>query len=442
MLRRKNILITLIVIVVLSTTVAMGWAVQSFARAAAGPLKTFTDALAIVYDKYVEDVEVKDLVYHALEGMLSGLDPHSGFMSPEIMRELNVDTRGRFGGLGIEITVRDNYIYVISPIDDTPAAMAGIRPGDFIVKIEGQSTRGMSLLDAVKKLRGPEGTAVKIHIWRKGWVEPRELEITRAIIVVQTVKQKELEPGYGYIKLTQFNANTSDGLKVALKETKKMEGGLKGLVLDLRNNPGGLLDQAIQVCDMFVDDGLIVYTRGRVASQNFAARANSAGSYTDFPIVVLINAGSASASEIVAGCLQDHHRAILVGETTFGKGSVQTIIPMADGSGLRLTTAKYYTPAGRDIQARGIEPDFPVLGDILAGIDPTRRQMLTRESDLDHHLPGAEEAPPEMPSEEGPPLPPEEDESGTQAPEDPQLDVALRILKAWPAFQGAASGGN
>jgi len=354
------------------------------------------------------------------------------------MREMALDTRGKFGGLGIEITTRDDFIYVISPIDDTPAAAAGLQPGDFIVKIDGQSTRGMSLTDAVKLLRGPAGDPIKIHVWRKAWTQPREFELVRAIIEVKTVKKKDLEPGYGYLKVSQFNANTTANLKPALRELTEMEGGLKGLVLDLRNNPGGLLDQAIQVSDLFVDSGLIVYTRGRGESNNFSAAATQAGTYKDFPIVVLINAGSASASEIVAGCLQDHHRALIVGERSFGKGSVQTVIPMADGSGMRLTTAKYFTPAGRDIQAKGIEPDFLVAGDPLAGFDEGRRELL-READLDRHLRNNEEEDRPVPPAVDEATPPSEDgQPQNKQEQDPQLEMALRILKAWPAFVQSA----
>jgi len=436
MSRKMKTILTLAIIFSMAFSVAAASAVQSFAREAAGPMKVFTDALAIVFDKYVEEVKVSDLIYNALDGMLSGLDPHSSFMRPEMMRELSVDTRGQFGGLGIEITTRDNYIYVISPIDDTPAFEAGLHPGDYIVKIDGESTRGLSLLDAVKKLRGEPGSIVKIHIWRRGWAEPREVEITRAIIVVKTVKHKVLEEGYGYIKITQFNANTMAGLGAAISELERMDGGLKGLVLDLRNDPGGLLDQAVRVSDLFIDEGLIVSTRGRGAGNEYNAMATRAGSRTGFPMVVLINGGSASASEIVAGCLQDHHRAIIVGEQSFGKGSVQTIIPMPDGSGLRLTTAKYYTPNGRDIQARGIEPDFVVSGDPLAGMDANRRQLL-READLERHLPGENERPDVAP-DSGPVVPPEDGDEQSSTPEDAQLDVALRILKAWPAFSRSA----
>jgi carboxyl-terminal processing protease len=431
---KKRIGLLVTVCVVLGLLTGAG-AVQNFIQDAAEPVKIFTDVLAIVHTKYVEEVSVRDLVYRALEGMLMNLDPHSAFMRPDDMRELSIDTKGKFEGLGIEISLRDNYILIISPFDGSPAAKAGLMPGDYIVKIEGQSTRGMNLMDAVKKLRGPAGTTVKIQVWRKSWAEPKDFEITRASITVQTVQQKVLEKGYGYIKLTQFNQGSSDDLRRALQELRKQEGGIQGLVLDLRNNPGGLLDQAIGVADLFVDEGLIVFTRGRGKQQEFSAAATKGNDYPDFPLVVLINAGSASASEIVAGCLQDLHRAVLIGERSFGKGSVQTIIPLGDGSGLRLTMAKYYTPAGRDIQAKGIEPDLLVLGDPLAGLSENRRKMI-READLDRHLQGGDDAPP-VTVPEGPAVPPD-DEPKDKGSDDPQLDTALRVLKAWPAFQKAA----
>ncbi|NLH50609.1 MAG: S41 family peptidase [Myxococcales bacterium] len=434
----KWLTILLVAALVVSTFTAVQ-AVKPFASEAAESIKIFTDALAIIHTKYVEEISLTDLVYNALDGMLVKLDPHSAFMRPDEMREMSIDTRGKFEGLGIEITIRDNFISVISPIDGSPAAEAGLQPGDFIVKIESESTRGMSLLDAVKRLRGAAGTKVKIQVWRKGWTDPHEYELTRAKIVVKTIREKNLEPGYGYVKVSQFNENTDVGLRQAIESLQKQGGNLKGLVLDLRNNPGGLLDQAVKVSDLFVDEGLIVYTKGRGDGPEFNALASKVGTFAEFPIVVLINAGSASASEIVAGCLQDHHRAIIVGERSFGKGSVQTIIPLSDGSGMRLTTAKYFTPNGRDIQAKGIEPDLFVPGDPYAGMDENRRKML-READLDRHLKGADDEKSPDDAVDVPPISPEDGKpAGAEGPEDPQLDTALRVLKAWPAFQKAAT---
>ncbi len=433
----KKIVALLIVV----SAVMCGWygaarAVQALAPDAPEWVHIFTDVLGIVHAKYVEDVSLRDLVYDALDGMLTHLDPHSAFMKPEEMQEFVNDTRGSFDGLGIEITVRDNYILIVSPIDGSPAADAGLQPGDYIVKIEKESTRGLSSLDAVKKLRGKAGTKVKIQVWRKGWSEPKPFELTRAPITVQTIRSKSLDKGYGYVKITQFNQTTADNLRDALKGLEKANGKLDGLVLDLRNNPGGLLDQAIAVSDMFVASGPIVFTRGRGASQEFAAAASGTASYRDVPMTVLINAGSASASEIVAGCLQDHHRAVLIGERSFGKGSVQTIIPLSDGSGLRLTIAKYYTPAGRDIQAKGIDPDLAVGGEPWSGLDENQKKLI-READLEHHLQGAGEGPPV--GGESPIVPEDEGKKEKQPAGDPQLDMALHVLKAWPAFQKAAT---
>ena len=443
---KKTIALAVVVSALLFGSYGAARAFQPLVANAPEWVQIFTDVLTIVHTKYVEEVSIRDLVYNSLDGMLTHLDPHSAFMKPEEMQEMSIDTRGKFEGLGIEITLHDHYIMIISPIDGSPAAEAGLISHDYIVKIETESTRDMSLIDAVKRLRGPAGSKVKLEIFRKGWAEPKPYVLTRAGITVQTVRGKTLEKGYGYVKLSQFNQNSTDALRDAMKKLEK-DGALKGVVLDLRNDPGGLLDQAISVADMFVDDGLIVYTRGRGNSQEFSAAATHTAAYKNLPMVVLINAGSASASEIVAGCLQDHHRAILVGERSFGKGSVQTVVPLPDGSGLRLTTAKYYTPAGRDIQAHGIDPDVVVPGEPWAGMDDNRKSLL-READLERHLQGAPEkaAPPAAGADE--PIVPEDRDNNkekkgpAQADSDPQLEMALQMLKAWPAFEKAAAPGK
>jgi len=323
-------------------------------------LKLFTEVLSIIQNQYVDEVPSKDLIYSAIKGTLRGLDPHSSFLDPEMYKEMQVETSGSFGGLGIEITLKDDVLTVVAPIEGTPAYRAGIHPGDRIVKIEGLTTKDMQLTDAVKRMRGKPGTKVTISVVREGWTEPKDFEITREQIRVQSVKNMQLEPGIEYIRLRQFQEQTASDLDTALEKYSK-ESKIQGLILDLRNNPGGLLTSSVEVAEKFLDAGrLVVYTEGRVRNQNMRFQANAKRVYADFPIVVLVNQGSASASEIVAGALQDWGRAIVLGVQTFGKGSVQTIIPLSDGSGLRLTTAKYFTPKGRSIHGKGITPDILV----------------------------------------------------------------------------------
>jgi carboxyl-terminal processing protease len=323
-------------------------------------LKLFTEVLDIVQRQYVDEVPPKDLIYGAIKGTLRGLDPHSSFLDPEMYKEMQVETSGSFGGLGIEITLKDDILTVVAPIEGTPAYRAGVHPGDRIVKIEGLTTKDMQLTDAVKRMRGKPGSKITITIVREGWTEPKDFQITREQIRVQSVKSQQLEPGIEYIRLRQFQEQTASDLDGALEKYTK-DNRIQGLILDLRNNPGGLLTSSVEVTEKFIDSGrLVVYTEGRVRNQNMRFQANSKRVYSDFPMVVLVNQGSASASEIVAGALQDWGRAVVLGTQTFGKGSVQTIIPLSDGSGLRLTTAKYFTPKGRSIHGKGITPDIVV----------------------------------------------------------------------------------
>ena len=341
-------------------------------------LRLFTEVLSIVQSQYVDEVPPKELIYSAIKGTLRGLDPHSSFLDPDMYREMQVETTGSFGGLGIEITLKDDVLTVVAPIEGTPAHRAGIQPGDRIVKIEGISTKDMQLVEAVKRMRGKPGTKVTISVAREGWLEPREFTITREHIRVQSVRSQELESGIGYIRLRQFQEQTANDLETTLDKLTK-NGTLPGLVLDLRNNPGGLLTAAVEVTEKFLeDDRLVVYTEGRVRNQNMRFMAHGKKPYAGFPIVVLVNHGSASASEIVAGALQDWNRAIVIGTQTFGKGSVQTIIPLSDGSGLRLTTAKYFTPKGRSIHGKGIMPDIVVEPPkVLAAADPGKQPAET-----------------------------------------------------------------
>ncbi|HOI94065.1 MAG TPA: S41 family peptidase [Syntrophobacter fumaroxidans] len=351
-------------------------------------LKLFSDVLNIVQDNYVEKVDTKKLMYGAVNGMLRELDPHSSFLRPEDYKELQIETKGKFGGLGIEITMRDNVLTVVAPLEDTPADRAGVLANDQIVKIDDQPTQDMSLMDAVQKMRGTKGTKVRLTIIRKGEKKPLEFELTRDIIAIQSVKYRTLESGYGYVRITSFQSGTANDLRKALEHLENDNHPLQGLVLDLRNDPGGLLDQAVEVSDEFIDEGLIVYTGGRLESQKMRFEAHKGTKAHGYPMVVLVNSGSASASEIVAGALQDHKRAIILGEPTFGKGSVQTVIPLNDGSALRLTTSLYYTPSGRSIQAKGIEPDIVVKRETpQKGEEPVGDELRRiREKDLPRHM--------------------------------------------------------
>jgi carboxyl-terminal processing protease len=323
-------------------------------------LKLFTDVLTIIQNQYVDETEPREVIYGAVRGMLRALDPHSSFMDPESYREMQVETSGSFGGLGIEITIRDDQLTVVAPIEGTPAWRAGIQPGDRIVKIEGLATKDMNLPDAVKRMRGPKGTKVTITIVREGTREPFDVALVREVIQVQSIRSQELEPGIGYIRIRQFQERTAPDLVASVEKFDKA-GKLAGLIVDVRNNPGGLLSAAVEVSEEFLGDGkLIVYTEGRVRNQNMRFTAHARRAITEVPMVVLVNQGSASASEIVAGAIQDHGRGVVIGQQTFGKGSVQTIIPLADGSGLRLTTARYFTPKGRSIHGKGIAPDIVI----------------------------------------------------------------------------------
>src|SRR5437870_4481038 len=350
-------------------------------------LETFTNILSIIQKNYVDEVQTKQLIEGAINGMLSSLDPHSAYLTPDLYKELQVDTKGSFGGLGIEITMRNNILTVVSPIEDTPAYKAGIKAGDMIIKIDGQFTKDMTLVDAVKKMRGPKGSKVVLSIKRERVNEIFDVSLLREVIKIQSVKSKLLEKGYGYLRVTQFQERTDTDVERVLEQWTR-DGHIEGIVLDLRNDPGGLLTQAVKVADTFLDSGLIVYTDGRLENQKQKYFARRPGSYMDFPMVVLVNGGTASASEIVAGALQDHKRAIILGTQTFGKGSVQTILPLDDNSALRLTTARYYTPSGRSIQATGIVPDI-VMDNVLmtraASGGKSAAQML-REENLPRHF--------------------------------------------------------
>jgi carboxyl-terminal processing protease len=397
-------------------------------ESAYGKLKVLADVFSIVERNYVEPVKANNLINGAINGMLETLDPHSNYMAPEVYKEMQTETRGSFGGIGFEITIRDKVLTVVAPIEDTPASRAGIQSGDMILRIDGKSTKDMTLMEAVKLMRGPQGAQVTITLMRQGFTEPQDFTMTRAIIPIRSVRFKTLEPGYGYIKVSQFIERTFPDLENALSKIESQEKPLKGLILDLRNNPGGLLEQAVKVADLFLDSGIIVYTEGRVEGQKMKFFVQKKEKTREFPMIVLVNGGSASASEIVAGALQDHGRAVILGSQTFGKGSVQTIIPLEDGSALRLTTARYYTPNGRSIQAQGISPDIAVVDVVAEGKKGTVPRYM-REKDLEHHLQGEkEQAVPEKSKE---PAKTPEASAIPKSTEDPPLDRALELLKTW-----------
>jgi len=419
---RKSLLALAIALVVGFTIVLSPWvrSVATAARDTYESLETFANIIHVVQKHYVEDVSTDDLIQGAIDGMMLSLDPHSAYLTPELYRELQVDTRGTFGGLGIEITIREDILTIITPIEDTPAYRAGVKPGDQIIKIDGLLTKGMSLMEAVSKMRGPKGSPVSLTLRREANPELFDVSITREIIRVQSVKDVKLyENQYGYVRVAQFQEGTSRELATAIEELQKQtkDDDIGGLILDLRHNPGGLLSEAVKVSDLFLDSGLIVYTEGRVGNQKQRFLAHNDGTERERPMVVLVDEGSASASEIVAGALQDHKRAVIVGTETFGKGSVQTILPLDENSALRLTTARYYTPSGRSIQATGITPDVRVepVVQVAAASDRFR----VRESDLSGHIENEQVA---------------SDATGDSGIGDPQVERALDLLKTWNVF--------
>jgi carboxyl-terminal processing protease len=392
--------------------VLVGARAQAAAADTYRQLNLFGDVFERVRADYVEKPADKKLIENAITGMLTGLDPHSSYMDAKSFRDMQVQTRGEFGGLGIEVTMQDGLIKVVTPIDDTPAAKAGIQANDLITKLDDEQVQGLTLNQAVEKMRGPVNTKIKLTILRKGHDKPIEVTLTRDIIRVHSVRSHVEGNDVGYIRITQFNEQTTDGLKKAIADiqAKVAEDKLKGYILDLRNNPGGLLDQAISVSDAFLQKGEIVSTRGRNPEETQRFNARPGDLTKGKPLIVLINGGSASASEIVAGALQDHKRGTLLGTRSFGKGSVQTIIPLGSGNGaLRLTTARYYTPSGRSIQAKGIEPDLVVEQDVPADIKGKTDTM--GEASLRGHLKGT----------------PGIEEKGSQSyiPPDPKKDKAL-----------------
>jgi len=398
-------------------------------------LKVFTDVIGLIQKDYVEETKSKDLIHGAIKGMLETLDPHSAFMPPNMFKEMQEETKGRFEGLGIEITVKDGILTVVSPIEGTPAFRAGVLAGDQIIKIDGELTKNFTLLDSVKRMRGPRGTKVTITIMREGLTKPKDFTLVREVIPVRSVRYELLEKNYGYVRISQFQEKTDSDFEKAMKALEEeSKGALKGLVLDLRNNPGGLLDQAVKISDHFIDSGIIVSIDGRREEAKQKWPAHPDGTVIRYPLVVLVNGGSASGAEIVAGAIQDHGRGILVGTQTFGKGSVQTIIPLKDGSGLRLTTARYYTPSGRSIQAKGIVPDIIIKPSRPEEEKESVTPKFPAEKDLERHLMDAEKGVSKEKEK------PKKEEVKEKKPVDNQLERALELLKSWDIFKKIAEG--
>lgn len=455
MIKRHRWSITLAVFLVACFVVLQEVAVrraQALSNDTYQELDTFASVLAIVQKNYVEPVSTKRLIDGAISGMLASLDPHSAYLTPDLYRDLEVETRGSFGGLGIEITIKNGALTVVAPIEDTPAYRAGLKAGDQIIKIDDDFTKDMSLTEAVKRMRGPKGSKIKLTMHRNNVPELFTVTLARDVIKIQSVKSKTLDGGYGYLRVTTFQENTGEGVEKAIDEFEaKDHGKLKGIVFDLRDNPGGLLNQAVKVSDDFLDGGLIVYTQGREENQQQKYFSHKKKDFVDYPMVVLVNGGSASASEIVAGALQDQKRAVILGTQTFGKGSVQTILPLDDHSALRLTTARYYTPTGRSIQAVGITPDVDVEPpkETIASLTQQGAEFdenpEIHESDLPHHFQNGQKKNDKNPAAGESMAPAPGSEKGGKGPgakgakakdeKDVQLDRAISILKHWNTFK-------
>jgi len=442
-----------IILVVVGGIILLGVASDSRVNAAVDrgvyeQLKVFTEVLSIIEKNYVEPVKAEKLIEGAINGMVKNLDPHSSYMTPEMYKDLEIETKGQFGGVGMEIMIHRDVLTVVAPIEDTPAYQAGIKPGDQIVLIDGKPTKDMPLMEAVKKLRGPEGTKVTLSIMREGDTRLREVVITRAIINIVSVKYKMLDPEIAYIRLSSFQEKTADELRQALRQIRAQSPEPKGLILDLRNNPGGLLPQAVEVADAFLKSGVIVSTRGRTKAMESKMVARNQGDEPPYPMICVVNEGTASAAEIVAGALQDNGRAITLGTQTFGKGSVQTVIPLEGGAALKLTTAKYYTPSGRSIQAEGIKPDIEVKA--VVGEEERDRPPI-RERDLEGHLKSTQELKGKAVEEKPRVITPSKpDDAKRELPvkrplgdltRDNQLKSAYDIIKGWNILEKKAKSG-
>lgn len=389
----KTYVLGLILLVTLFVMAQAGFQVRAFAQDRYADLQNFSKVLNLIQQYYVEEANTKKLVYGAIKGMLRELDPHTNFMPPEMFKDFETETSGEFGGLGIEISIQNGILTIISPIEDAPAWEAGIKAGDKVVAVDGTSTKGMTLVEASQLMRGKRGTRTVLRVVREGEEKPRDIAVVRGSVKIRSVKYTDLGQGYAYVKITSFIENTAKDLqKVIEKHSKDNKDKVSGLLIDMRRNPGGLLEQAIKVSDMFLKEGTIVSTIGRNKNDKEVAVASKKGIYTDFPIVILVNEYTASASEIVSGALQDNKRALIVGQRTFGKGSVQSVIKLGDGSGLKLTVARYYTPKGVSIQAEGIHPDIEIEDvDAEAFSKAIVKSQSTREGDIAGHLEGDRE---------------------------------------------------
>ena len=389
----KTYVIGFVLIMAIFIMAEAGFQVRAFAQERYADLQNFSKVLNLVQQYYVEEVDTKKLIYGAIKGMLRELDPHTNFMPPDIFKDFETETSGEFGGLGIEISVQNGILTIISPIEDAPAWEAGIKAGEKVVAVNGTSTKGMSLVEASQLMRGKKGSKVVLRVVRDGEDKPRDITVVRGSVKIKSVKYTDMGDGYAYIKITSFIENTAKDLEKAIElHEKNTKGHIAGILIDLRRNPGGLLDQAVKVSDMFLKEGTIVSTIGRNKAEKEVAVASKKGKYTNVPLVILVNEYTASASEIVSGALQDNKRALIVGQRTFGKGSVQSVIKLGDGSGLKLTVARYYTPSGVSIQAEGIHPDVEIEDvDADAFAKTIMKGQTTREGDIAGHLKGDKE---------------------------------------------------